>query len=363
MFIESALYAVGGIKFNDNIETARISNIGIEVNPDFWKVLNDVERDFLIEHELYHLIFEHLTHFKQITQEINQAMDAAINSILQYKYVGDGEPDVVIPTLYRCGVFPSKYGLPELQTTIYYLEAFKSIQSNIVNSWIDDIQLSKEEAEKLLEQIKQSIGEQSMPGRGVGELSEVIRKHIERPAKTKFNDAIKEIAGNTTNYHGFGMVDRYQTNRNNINLIPYERLREGNIRARKQRLLVILDYSGSCKNMVELFEAAAASISPNFFDIRKFIFASDAAEVSLGNNDYNSYKIGGGTSFSKLVRYILDKGIIYDQAWIFTDGDGDNISDYNIEYSKWTWLLSSYSRTEYIPPKSKIRFLSEFVYE
>ena len=77
-----------GVDFDKRNETAciyRIDNfLNISINPDFWDVLNNKERLFILKHELYHLILKHPTQaFDNFNLKIfGIAADFYINNIL-----------------------------------------------------------------------------------------------------------------------------------------------------------------------------------------------------------------------------------------------------------------------------------------
>ena len=340
---------LGDIIWTDKVPTAGITVEGMYINPAFWGTLNDIEKDLLIDHELHHLLLEHPKRFPEGTEEQNIGEDAAINDLLQKKYCGTQNPMSIIPTLYKGGVFPSKYNLPSNMTTEWYIEAMK--QYTTKQEWggviSAKIKLNKD-AQEATDTIKGGIMA------GIDEYSEQIRILSKYNPKPTFVSLVRKLSGKKTAYDTFDFIEKFGYNRKYpTSLLPSEHLIEGQGKIRRNNVILFLDYSGSCQSMLPLFEKAAAQIPKNFFNIRTFLFADNVAEYKKGKMN-----IGSGTNYHTLPKVATENKC--DMVWCFTDGCGTSMSIPSATRSKWHWFLSE-NYLNYIPKGCNIHFLKHFV--
>lgn len=348
MFLAAELKALGGFTFKEGIGTACVSEKGIEIDPSFWKSLNPMEKEFLLDHEVAHIKLKHGTRFKnEDSLQANKATDLAINSLLYSQYVGKGDPTVLIPTLYSYGYFPNKFDMPDFETAETYLELIgsrpdrnyeilgKSFGSNIG----DSLELEKK--------LDESFGKDADDS--LTEFSREILKLKERP-RQKFVSLIKELTGNNTIGGSYTLEERWTRNRRMPwSLLPSEIRTETKGPLKKNKLGLFLDFSGSCAAMIGVFQKAAALVPQRYYNVTLFRFANSVDYLEGG--EY----IGGGTDFRPIEQYEKD----FDQIWVFTDGLGPmpTISS----PSKWRWFLSGAEiMTKGIKKPSTIHMLSQF---
>jgi hypothetical protein len=342
MYLENQLAAIGGIKFDNVVDTAGINLDGMHINPNFYATLNDTEKQFLIEHELLHLVLKHHERF-DLNQQTNIAADLAINSMLQRRFCGDRDPAKIIPRMYETGCFPSKMGFPEDQTTDWYLGA-----------------LEKEAPWDLPQ-----LGFGSPLDPKLGELGELLDlsgilagdssldtqvKDLKKREKYTFAHLVQSLVGNKSYRSDFGFVEKIGRNRRFKSLLPSTVLGEGDLRVRKNKVLLFLDFSGSCRMMIGDFVNAANQIPKNLFEIVKFKFATVVVP-------FDSDNCGGGTSFEE-VRKEVSRQKNYDMVWMFTDGESSFYRDIpNPE--KWHWFLSGTCERTAIHKLSKVHYLDK----
>mgnify|MGYP000983097802 FL=1 len=132
MFLSAQLNAIGSYKFDHSVQTAGTDGKELLINETFWNSLNEIEKQFLLDHEIMHITCNHHDRISQLCDlyslggcPANAAADLSINSVLYDQYVGDQDPTKVIPTLWRIGMFPQHYGYKRGLTMEAYYAIFQ----------------------------------------------------------------------------------------------------------------------------------------------------------------------------------------------------------------------------------------------
>lgn len=339
MYLENQLAAVGGVKFSNSVPTAGISEKELLINPGFFQTLNETEKRFLIEHELLHLILKHHSRFGGPSLHNNIGCDLAINSILQKRFCGDKDPSKVIPNLYDDGYFPSKCKFPEGQTADWYIEAIRSNPYLIQQKSTFGSSLNKN-----LSSLEDAVDGIFANDSGM----DTQIKEIKKKERYSFLSLVQSLVGNRSFRNDYGYVERFGRNRRFDSLLPTSVLSEGDLRIRKNKILLFLDYSGSCRNMINDFNNASSQIPTKLFEIVKFKFADFVVPFSADDG------YGGGTHYPNLI--IEAKKHSYDMVWVFSDGEG-YFSDVMKDPQKWHWFLDGSQNLASIPKGCHIHFL------
>ena len=108
------LFLLGLSKVIDkSVETACVRKRGINcelvINPEYWETLDDIQQLNLIQHEIYHIVFQHMfmTPFFKDHEVLNVAADCEVNSYLQ-----NLDDTWIVPSMFNA---ESKLG-----TKVYY---------------------------------------------------------------------------------------------------------------------------------------------------------------------------------------------------------------------------------------------------
>ena len=108
------LFLLGLSKVIDkSVETACVRKRGINcelvINPEYWETQNDIQQLNLIQHEIYHIVFQHMfmTPFFKNHEVLNVAADCEVNSYLQ-----NLDDTWIIPSMFNAE--------PKLGTKVYY---------------------------------------------------------------------------------------------------------------------------------------------------------------------------------------------------------------------------------------------------
>ena len=108
------LFLLGLSKVIDkSVETSCVRRRGINcelvINPEYWETLDDIQQLNLIQHEIYHIVFQHMfmTPFFKDHEVLNVAADCEVNSYLQ-----NLDDTWIVPSMFNA---ESKLG-----TKVYY---------------------------------------------------------------------------------------------------------------------------------------------------------------------------------------------------------------------------------------------------
>ena len=108
------LFLLGLSKVIDkSVETACVRKRGINcelvINPEYWETQDDIQQLNLIQHEIYHIVFQHMfmTPFFKNHEILNVAADCEVNSYLQ-----NLDNTWIVPSMFNAE--------PKLGTKVYY---------------------------------------------------------------------------------------------------------------------------------------------------------------------------------------------------------------------------------------------------
>lgn len=384
------IWLMGIPQFTNSITTACITfdNNGQELNflfnEEFYKSLSNTEKEFIICHEMLHIILNHgqrLIENKKFTQNANVAMDIAINHMLIQKFNFKREDLSMNKDLcWTDTVFPNVKDIPTNETAEYYFQLFKKHSTDFNSIDVHDFlsEFTQEQIDKVVDQLNDKLTPEEKES-----LRDTIEKHYEVSEnatagssttgqwsfvnvqithKKKWETVIKKWAypfiSDFKNQEQWARINRRFTFLNEELLIPSEMEDENITEPNKIDVVFFLDTSGSCWNLKDRFFKAALSLPPWRFNIQLCCFDTSVYETTLeGKQVYG----GGGTKFDIMEKYIQNKYLKdntkYPFVFIITDGYGNYV---NPQYpEKWHWFLSS-NCIQFIPKLSNIYQLSKF---
>lgn len=303
---------------DDSIPTACVRRKGLycelAINPEYWESQNDVQQLNLLQHEIYHIVFQHMfmwPYFKN-HKLLNIAADCEVNSYLK--------------NLDDTWVVPSLFNLPEKQGTKYYYENIPEDQIPSDNwddhdSWGTDFTECSDAEKQLIQnqinaQIK-TVAEEVMKMRGTipAELSELITELFkEKPRIFDWKSYFRRMLGSTYD------VNTKKTRRKESERFPGA---AGLKHKKKTSLLVAVDTSGSVSNSELLdFFSEITHIYKAGADVT--ILECDAAISAkykfTGKWDGKIHG-RGGTDFQPVIDYYRSNLKEYSSLVYFTDGE------------------------------------------
>lgn len=378
------------------------------INTEFWNDLGDVDKAFVLAHEIAHIVFKHPIRFKEfnekhLAQISNIGMDLFVNQFVD-KFIGiprelldDSLQDNLcwIDTIFDSDEYilddqsseyytdkllkkyPEAGSLPE---SILVFDPFGEEcqqgsgggpNTEIPSSAYDEVGLgdsdSGETIDGLLKELVDNGFEKTSCQRGVGNgglQSITIKKVKKKPWESVIKRWVRQKIREKRVYDKrWGWDDRrfstimYNTN---IELPATVKCSVKHKLNEKLNLFLFLDASGSCIGLKNRFFSAAASIPQDRFNVRLFSFDCYVQELDLKKREIYG---GGGTRFdiieSEIQRIMKKDSIKYpDQVFIVTDGYGNGVRPEKPE--RWQWFLTPYNGKYCIPKESKIHELKNY---
>jgi len=315
-------------------------------NPNFFSQLSDRHICGVLKHEMYHIIFEHVTTRRPsdgLKRIDNIAMDLAINSYLLGELPSESNPGPMMPSGQpMVGCFPGEgpfKELPEKQTYEWYLEALKDMADNSDSEGsgdpfgdadsIDDhgsfgesgesgsnngtMDIAKE---RLKQNIRDAAQEANQSAAGWGSIPASMRKQIMAACTTSIDwrKVLRYFIKTSER------ADRRSTprriNRRFPKIHPGKRIR------RQAKIAISIDQSGSVDDgMLSLFFAELNKLSElATFTIIPFDTEIDENLVYVwkkGQKRTWERVMCGGTDFNPPTKYVNENG--FDGHIILTD--------------------------------------------
>lgn len=323
------LFLLGLSKVIDkSTETACVRKRGINcelvINPDYWETQDDIQQLNLLQHEVYHIVFQHMfmAPFFKNPDILNIAADCEVDS-----YLTNLDDTWIVPSMFNAA--------PKLGSKVYYdiiTKQFPNSSQNNNNAflpntkddhsnWGKEFQECSEAEQQLIKnqinsQIKEAA-EQTKKMRGVipGELQEIIDKLLTpKPRIFDWKAYFRRMLGSIYD------VNIKKTRRKESIRFPGA---AGIKHKKKVSILVAVDTSGSVNNK-ELNE---------FFNEITHIYKAGARITILecdskiaANYEYNGTWTGkihgrGGTDFQPAIDYYRKHIRDYAALVYFTDGE------------------------------------------
>lgn len=398
----SKVWSVGVPYWDDSIETACVTmvkdsrtgrkRIGFRFNPNFWSEMTDVQRAYVVSHEMLHIINGHLARAAEMDQKLgNIAIDVAVNDTLDKMFgmphpfdVGDNHRGWTLEEFadtFGAGV--SGQSAEEYYDIMMKSDKVQHIQLKMgcdehgqgesqqdgdgLEKAIEDIaekmKVSEEEIRKAIEKAaSEELKKMERKLAGTEKGSGYVKFDYPSLPKRKWGDVIRKRLVRTVEKYiehdeWLRKPRRFESFQQNI-LIPH--IMETDIRKfDKLPVWLFQDTSGSCMGFAERFFKAAKSIPPQQFDVRMHCFDTQVYRTSLETGELFGF---GGTSFSCIEEYIQheiqEHSLPYPAAvFVVTDGQGDHVVPEHSD--RWHWFLSEEYK-EYIPPASPVFMLDTF---
>lgn len=355
------LFLLGLSKVIDkSVNTACVRRKGINcelvINPDYWETQDEVQQMNLLQHEVYHIVFQHMFLYNSFSNKevLGLATDCEVDS-----YLTNLDDSWVVPSLWN---LPDKKG-----TKFYYEEILKKMSSKQQNKqqtkddhskWKKDFnECSNAEKQLIQNQINGQIkvaAEQTIKMQGTipAELKVLVDELFKpKPRVFDWKSYFRRMLGSIYD------INIRKTRRKESIRFPES---AGIKHKKKVSILVAVDTSGSVNNE-EL---------KDFFSEITYIYKTGAritilecdADISA-NYEYTGKWTGkihgrGGTNFQPVIDYYRKNKKDYAALVYFTDGECSIPS--NVPRDT-IWVITSAGdhnktypgRTLFIPSKDK----------
>jgi predicted metal-dependent peptidase len=383
-----ALYSMGRMVPSEEVDTAAIAfdpmsgqPLTFLYNPEYWNTIDDYTKQFIVCHEMLHVILKHGIRAKDVLSKpkTNYALDVAVNHTLVEVYgfirerVNGHEKLCWVDTVFKG--HPNVENIPTNQTFEYYYSMMPEdpeggkngeykivedghgglggITAEDVQDMLSDCQINEDDAEKLKEAMNRDGMDKAAIGIGKDQGNSVTI--IPKLQKVRWSTWENVVRRWTKKYRNKGKeLNWIKENRRTSSLgkefmLPsYSKLNGKELC--KTDVFVYLDTSGSCRNYAHPFMAMADSIPKDKFDIKLFCFDTKVYPTDLKTRQLYGF---GGTAFHIIENHIqseLKKGKIrkYPGAvFVVTDGYGTQV---NMQHpDRWYWFLTPRSTDGYYP--------------
>lgn len=385
------LWAFGTPVFSKDIKIAAVyfdsigNSLDFKINPDFWALQNNIQKQFIIAHECLHVILYHgfrIIKLNSSQRDIaNIALDLVVNHSLVNRF-GFKRSDIDPNNIYCWVDNVFKDPVPDNKYYEYYYNLLEKLEPPLDGggedgtgpSLVDDHEsldsfncpdfenkMKELFSDSSTEQIFDFIQDQTKDlestaqeaGCSPGNLCKYASAGFVKPKK-KWETVIKKWASKYLKD-----IDEEQWARRNRRLefmsndfmIPSTQEVE---EYEKDRIKVFFfqDTSGSCSGFIDRFFNAAKSLPPDRFDVKMHCFDTRVFETTLESRKLYGF---GGTSFSCIERYLQDyikkNNEKYPTVFVITDGYGDTI---NPQFpKKWHWFIDG---SFYLIPKESNKY-------
>lgn len=390
----SKLWSMGKPQEDLNIQTACITfdkvggQIGFKINPNFWKSLTNVQKEFVISHEYLHVILYHglrTINLKSKEEHMlaNIAMDIVVNHLLVNRFsFYRSEIDPESKYCWIDTVFKNSKDVLDNKSFEYYFLLLKENKDDLDSMLVDDHSdlesfasqefsdvlsenLSKEDIESIKDIVSkemESLKESDCKNAGVnpGNLfKQILVGYVKK--KSKWETVIKRWANaqiKDKDIEQWSKPNRRLAMMSSNFLLPSD-AETDYYEKEKINVWFFQDTSGSCIHLAERFFKAAKSLPEDKFNIRLFCFDTQIYETSLASGKLYGF---GGTAFHIIENYIQSEirktNCKYPKAvFVITDGYGTIVNPAKPE--RWYWFLST-SHKNCIPEKCNTFSLSNF---
>jgi predicted metal-dependent peptidase len=355
-------------------------NYKLYINPDFWQSLSDDHKKGLLQHELMHIAFFHITEYKHLTNHelANISQDIEINQKIDEKYLPPGGC-----TLEKF----EDYGLlPEEGTNIYYDKLSKEKEKG-------PGQGNGSGGQSLLDAIQDAIDNGTMQTQGQGQnnmqvpdhqwddfadLTDTQQKLVDKQLEVMLTEVVEQVQKmRGTIPHN--VLQRMEALKNieppKFNWRAYLRRYIGNSSKsmmrktkRKQSKRFELDFGIRVQELSHILIAIDSSASVSDDEIKEFmneihhmykcghdftlVFADTEMQdpIRYRPNTPLDIKKRGGTDFNPVVDYYLKYKKKYTTLIYLTDGEAP-APDAPVKNILWV-LSTKCSDTDHLPGKT-----------
>ena len=383
------LWQMGKPVFTNTISTAAIGFMQGQameflINPQFWATRTPTQREFLLAHEMLHVILNHGERIRDTIKgnesAANAALDVVVNhTLVDYFNFKREEIDPKNQFCWRDTVFNKTVKAD--QTFEYYFNKLEKCEcpslvlvddhSGLANTGsLSDIDIEK---------ISETLSDEEMR-----QLKDALEKHTENKKDNDSQQAGTDAGGFWKRMSDAGIKKKrkwetvirhwadpfmpkedrtiehwLRTNRRlflvpDAALLPSEMEEDDKPDLGKISVLLLLDTSGSCAHLANRFWKAGRSLPSSRFDVTMACFDTKVYPVNMDEKKLYGF---GGTSFSVLEDYVRTLKTYPRAIFVITDGYGDRINP--IMPERWYWFLTT-SCKYYIPKSSRIFSLSDY---
>lgn len=384
-----------GVSVKEDKADPKLNRIRMQVNAQFWHRMSDYDRDFVLVHEMQHVISDHLKWLKtdKIDHALNNlAADICVNTraLKKLGFVFTSLSPMLREMLVTVDSLCAQLSDIHLDRFIELAAANRHLLSGeasitVYYDWLKSIQQSTNKGERLVDKLKTMDhhgGDQKgdvMPalGKVIADMSPSAAKHygkvlgdymknskdcdVDVPAlvrgamrgrrnqKLEITDAFKvrkRWAELIKKWFNLGLpkeVERLswtEQHRHAHLLDPFKlslpEYQDVDVPDRSRlNVRVYIDFSGSCLHYAGRFCALALSLPKDKFTVSFYKF--DTAVEKLPDNPAEWKLQAGGTDFDCIVRDVEALAVHPQAVFVLTDGIADPVT--TLKPDRWYWCI------------------------
>jgi predicted metal-dependent peptidase len=357
--------------------TAATDGRNLYYNSRFINMLRVKELEFLVGHELLHVIYDHLGRRENRDRRIwNIANDFAVNADLKEHRIG--EMITTVPCLYD----PSYHGMTSEQIYDILMQNAKKIDiDGLFKALIDDHlegqddnkknenddkendnrpKFTKKEMEEIRQEFLQEVIAAAQQAKDQGDIPLGVRRIIQQLTEPvmPWRELIQtNLTSATKNDYSWMRPSRRSWHMDAImpGMIPGEKI----------DVVVMIDMSGSisqAEGMHFLSEVAGMmdafdeyKLKVGTFDTKVYNVQEFTSENMESIEEYE-LKGGGGTDFGCIYEYLKEVGEVPTRLIVFTDGYCNNWGD--PDYCDTTWII--HDSDKIVPPHGTWAYYNDY---
>ena len=334
----SGIMMIGSRKIDDSVPTARTNGRDEKYGRAFVESLNDRELRFLVLHEVYHKLYQHLTTWQWMYKENAQAANQACDYVINQKLVDDNKDGFATMTgALTIGCLDDKYR--GWDSAMVYADLKKDGggkgggqgqpsdgdgEGFDQHDWEDAKDMSEAEKEDLARDIDEAIRQGALVAGKVGSGGDRMFDELLQPQQN-WREVLREFISSTCAGKDYSTWQR--PSRRYIGAGYYM---PSGISEQIGEIVVAPDMSGSIgqpeiTRMLSEVQSIAETVHPEaarllYWDTQ--ICADERYEAHEMDNMIASTKPagGGGTMVECVPEYMAAEGITAQCAIVFTDG-------------------------------------------
>ena len=361
------IYRLMDFQFSERIPTACIafdikSSIPIrcEINKTFWESLDNIQKRFVLCHEMSHILLRFGERVKDMSKndisKANVAQDVCINEMLVsgFNFNRDSLGELATSGAWLDTVVWTEDKIQRHREFEYYFNRIKSGESFDEHEVIDGKALKDYLVDKLKHLNRSEVNDfvNTVDRFALGRDNAIGTKEFQAKLKqVERMDAWREFGEKHIKVLDLQFDIWHKKNRRVSGctdlILPGTDFSETN--RKKKEVWVFLDTSGSCEHLAQDLFDASESIPRKYFNVRLFGFTTHVYEIINGQ-----MKGFGGTSFNIIEDWILkqSQGRYPHNVFVLTDGEGNRVCPKYPE--RWMWFLTNSYSKSYIPSNSQI---------
>lgn len=344
------------------LTTAATDGRNFYYNAKFVNALDNQELVFLFGHEVLHVVYDHMGRRDDRNHKLsNIAADLAVNRDLMKHRIGR------MITKVDC-LYNEKYNDDGWSYERIYADLEENCDEMTLDEYLDQLldehikgengkEMTEEERQRIRDEFREAVLSASKTETDPSKIPEGIRQMIQDLTEPKMN--WREMLPQTLQSM---MRSDYTWMRTSRRAWHMDAVLPGSDREQEIDVVIAMDASGSCADMLKDFLSEVKGIMEQFYAYRIHLMTFDTEvynpQIFTPDNvdSLLDYEImgGGGTRFGPVYKYLKDNDIVPEKlVWLTDMCPCDNSWKSEEDYCDTLWIVHS---TQLVPPFGQYAF-------